>query len=292
MRPSLEKFGSRTLIAVVAAALLLGLSAAASAQQITLADSNSQVQIDPTSQAGMNSWIVDGTNYDAKQWFWYRIGPTGGESSLDTLTMSAPVLTDTNGDGVIDTAFLQYTNDPTNHGLNVTVKMTVQGAGAGSGESDIAEQLKLQNKTSAPMDLHFYQYNNFILSNGQDVITFDGNNHVLQSGPVVSLGETIGINDGEGFVTGNPLHEAAAVPITLTSLNSGSPTTLSNNSGAGPGDLSWAFEWDVTLQPNGYLLISKDKILNVIPVPEPSSLLLLSLFGVCVSVMCWQRKRA
>ena len=281
MKSSLEKFTSRALIMGAATALFLGLSAVpAHATLIDLAHVNAHIQIDPTSQDGMKLWTVDDKNYDAQQWFWYRLGPTGGEQSLDKLTMNgAPFLSDTDGDLVKDTAYIKYTDSLTNPGLNIGITFTLRGSGWGSGKSDIGEQISIENKTGSTMDMHFFQYNNFILSNGQDTVTFDGNNRVLQTGSVFKLGELIGENTGEGIVTGFPKHEGALVSATLASLNDGSPTTFANGMGPiGPGNVSWAYQWDVSIAPGGHILISKDKLLSV--VPEPTALMLLCLGGI------------
>jgi hypothetical protein len=76
---------------VFAAAFGLSLWAAGRAQAtlVTLSDLNSTVNIDTGSQAGVYNWTVDGTDHLFQQWFWYRIGSTGPESSIDTLTQTA-----------------------------------------------------------------------------------------------------------------------------------------------------------------------------------------------------------
>jgi hypothetical protein len=69
---------------------------------------------------------------------------------------------------------------------------------------------------------------------------------------------------------------------TFTKLNDASATTLSDNVGPiGPGDATWAFEWDLTINPFSSTGISKDKYLHWEPVPEPSTaaLIAVGLFG-------------
>ena len=69
--------------------------------------------------------------------------------------------------------------------------------------------------------------------------------------------------------------EANYYPVTLNSLNSGSPYTLNGTTAAGPGDVTWAFEWDLTIAPGGSAVINKDKGLQV-PEPSIAALALLS----------------
>jgi hypothetical protein len=93
-------------------------------------------------------------------------------------------------------------------------------------------------------------------------------NYALQTKGSTILSETSvtpGANHGE----------ANFYPNTLNSLNDASPTTLNDNVGpVGPGDATWAFEWDTTVNPGGSFIISKVLSLQV---PEPSSFALFSL---------------
>jgi hypothetical protein len=271
------------LVLGILAILLIG--TVVHAEVLTLADANSVVQIDPTSQDGMKSWTVEHRNYDAKQWFWYRIGSSDREYSLDTLPLSSPpVLSDTDTDGENDTAYMVFSNNI----LEVTLRLQLLGGDPNSGWSDIAEQIKLKNLSSNPIDLHFFQYNNYLLSDPlQDTVHFYGSTSVEQKGPAVGLSEEW--NYGSGSVTGHPFHEASVVPATLNSLNDDLPTTLSGTDDAGPGNVSWAFQWDATISHGGQLFISKDKILQT--VPEPSTLLLLLPFAMACLVFGWQRRK-
>src|SRR3989442_15907678 len=99
--PKLAFLGRTIPICSVAAALAFS-SQISQAQIITLSDNNSHAQIDPTSQAGMSNWFVDGQNQLQQQWFWYRIGNLGGESSINTISAPAVTLVGLN------TAYITY----------------------------------------------------------------------------------------------------------------------------------------------------------------------------------------
>ena len=257
---------------IVAAIILVALTAGVVQAEVVLQDANSTVYITPDSQVGMHSWIVDSTSYDAQQWFWYRIGTTGGESSIDTLGLASVSQTQSN--------YATFVYGNTNSPLIVTLVSNLLGDEPGTGSSDINELIRLKNNTTSSMTLSFFEYNNYILS-ANDTVAFDNLNHVTQYGHSDILQENYNSGTGEGVVTGAPSHEAALYPITLNELNDGSPTTFTNINAAGPGNVTWAFEWDVTIAAGKTFTISKDKLLNV---PEPSSIVLLAVFGACLAI--------
>jgi large repetitive protein len=130
------------------------------AAPIQLVDNASNLSVDPTSQAGMFQWNVSGVNQLAQQWFWYRVGNAGPESSVDTLGVPFVGLTDSNFDGQMDTLYLRYTSNQ----LQAELTFTLRGAAPGVARSDIAETIKLTNLTAAPMDLHLFEYCNLDLA--------------------------------------------------------------------------------------------------------------------------------
>lgn len=250
--------------AFVCIASLVGLGA--QANPITLVDGSSQVTIDPASELGMTSWTINGVNQLERQWFWFRIGAQGGEQSIDKLSANPFVgLTDINFDGNQETAYLRYTGVQ----LKAEVTYTLTGSSPGLFSSDIAEVIRLTNVSTQSLDLHFFQYCDLNLGGtvNDQWVRIDGNNTARQ--------QDVGAYVGETVVTPLPTaRQVGFVPTILNLLDDNLPTTLNGDVGPiGPGDLSWAFEWDVTLAPNGTLLVSKDKQI----VPEPGALALLAV---------------
>jgi hypothetical protein len=245
----------------------------AHATDITLTDQNSVVTIDPTSQAGVYSWTVNyptnSFNQLYQQWFWYRVGSTGPESPLNnlgTLTVSQPIE---------NLVLLTYT------GSAFTVKLTylLTGSAVGSNSSDLAETIRIHNNGTTPLDLHFFQYTDFDLNGPEnDIVTFTSTDKVRQTDGIYAISETV--------ITPEPSHhEGDYYSVTLNKLNDGNPTTLSDNPAIGtplgPGDMTWAYEWDFTLGTTDFI-ISKDKHL-VVPIPPAALLLgsgLLGLVGI------------
>jgi hypothetical protein len=59
------------------------------------------------------------------------------------------------------------------------------------------------------------------------------------------------------------------------------------NGPVGPGDVTWALQWDLIIPAGGSLGISKDKSRHINFVPEPSS---LALAGLSAVVLAFRRK--
>jgi PEP-CTERM motif len=249
--------------------LVLGLSGMLAQNSVagllSLADDNSAADFNTDSQANAYSWTVDGVDQLFQQAFWYRIG-NAPQSSLDTLPHPTEGTTDTNFDNDDDTLFVRY-----------------DGGALGSGASDMGEQISITNLGASPLDFHFFQYSDFDLagSAGGDEALFTNANTVRQYEGAMELQETV--------VTPVPSHrEINYYANVLTALNGGAATTLSDlpaiGTVFGPGDITWAYQWDVLVQPGSTFQISKDKNLKGV-VPEPSSLALLTvavglLFGL------------
>jgi hypothetical protein len=253
--------------------LAVALVTPADATTFTLTDLNSSAQIDDASQSGMFNWRVNGVNQLAQQWFWFRLGSTGGQSSIDTLPLLSATLSDTDGDPSDtqkDTLSLSYGSTT---GLQINVRYTLRGT-ASSG-SDMQEQINITNNGSTTLDLHFFQYTNFTLNNNQptaaDTVTLVNSNTVRQSrngGPLVS--ETVTTPAANHYELGLTTDS----PNTHFRLNNVNGLTLSDGATTrGPGDATWAFEWDRSLAPGATLQISKDKNLAV---PEPGTLTLIA----------------
>jgi hypothetical protein len=250
------------------AAALLGASSTESkaAPVFNLTDGNSSVTIDAGSTAGLNSWLVDGQNQAQQQWFWYRIGSSGGEAGINTI--SSPVSSQTSPGQLT----LSYVNPQV--GLQLVYSLV--GGAPGSASSDLSEQIKISNPGPAPLDFHFFQYVDFNLNGttAGDSIQLGKNlqnkfNEAFQSEGSSVFAETVtapGANHAESSVIG----------VTLASLTDANPTTLNDTTTAGPGNVTWAFEWDLSIASGGSVIISKD--LNLI-VPEPSAFALVIVGG-------------
>ncbi|MBX9788570.1 MAG: PEP-CTERM sorting domain-containing protein [Pirellulales bacterium] len=242
----------------------------------TLTDGNSSATVNTGSQAGMSSWLVSGEDQMYQQWFWYRIGNTA-ESSLDTLKIVTEGTSDLNFNGDADALFVRYQGA----GFYLDLRYSLHGGTAASRTSDMAEQISITNESNGPLDFHFFQYSDFDLGPGPggETAVFTNLNAVRQQEGGSILTETV--------ITPVASHrEIDFYNNTLTALNDGVATTLSDTPiglVVGPGDMTWAYQWDVLIPRGGTFQISKDKNLYVIP--EPSTLALASLAALGLLVV-------
>jgi hypothetical protein len=262
---------SATLRAAICAIILLVVMGPAAQLSIaalfTLTDDNSTAHFDTESQANNDSWIVDGVNQLHQQAFWYRIGQGDlvPEHSVHELAIGGQIASNTNFTPGLDTLDVLYNGA----GFQIETKYSLDGGVLGSGSSDLGEQISITNTSASPLDFHFFQYADFDLraTPAGDTVRFTSGNAIRQTQGPGEVAETV--------LTPEASHrEVAFFHDTLDKLNNGSSTTLSDVGGPlGPGNVTWANQWDFLLQPNTTFQISKDKRISGVPEPAAGSLL-------------------
>ena len=256
--------GGVSLCAALVVSGVLFLPVPAVSQVIPLTDGGSSALVNLNSSVGMFNWTVGGQNQLNQQWFWYAIGSSAPQP-INTIGL---ISYNSSANEVIAT----YQNAQ----LTLTVDYFLLGGGVGSGSADMTESITAVNNTGGSMDFHFYQYSDFNLlgSGANDIVQLFGTPGALNFVQQTAGGSGI----GEAIVAPSANHgEAAFVGQTLAKLNGAGLLTLNDNTYAGPGDVTWALQWDQTIAVGGMFDLSKDKSLFIQVIPEPSTMALIAL---------------
>jgi len=262
--------------------LLGGLAVQSQAQIYTLYHNNSSLNIDVTQgTAVVSDWQVDGVNQLNQQWFYYRVGSNGPESPIDSIS-SATI--NTWNAALHRLLTFSYANSA----YSVQVGFTLTGGTAGSASANLGETITVKNTSSTNVEFHLFQYSDFDLGDvlGGQTVQFYTNTigqyyKAVQTSSAGSVTETA---TSAAVPIGHV--EAATYNGTLASLTDANPTTLNDSKNAGPDNVTFAYEWDVTLAPGGSFQISK--ALQV--VPEPSALVLIPS-GILALAWLHRRRR-
>ena len=235
------------------------------ASTFTLIDGNSEATGDSMSQAGMNNWTVDGTNYLKQQWFWFRSDQMS-LASIDTMPLSQQNQPNPNN------LHLQYGTSTT---VWIDISYELIGGPTGSGTATLHENIEITNNGTSNLSLSFFQFSDFDLDpQGQDSVSITNGDTVTQQGGQASMTEAV-----TTLLPPTIRVEANLSPTTKNSLNTTPSYQLSDlfNSMAGPGDATSAIQWDITLGQGSSFNINKTKTISAAstnPIPEPSTLLL------------------
>lgn len=238
-------------------AALTGVVGSAQAVNFTLTDGNSVVDGDDS--VLLFNWFTDGVDHLFNQDYYYRIG-LNPEAQISSI--GAPVVTPIAAN-IVNVAF-------SNAMVRFDITYTLIGGAPGSGTSDIGEIVRVQNLTEQPLDFHLFEYDDFDLN-----ATAGGDSALLLNGSTIMQWENL-TTAMVGTVPPFDRWEIDFFPNILAKLTDGVADNLSNSTSPfGPGDVTFAMQWDRTIAPRGTFLMSKNKRIEV--VPEPATLAALGL---------------
>jgi len=238
----------------------------------TLTHNNSTIDFDFASPTGMANWNVDSIDQLNRQSFFYRVG-SGPQLDLTQITTS-PVLTLTSP--------RQVTALYSNSQFGVRLSYTLTGQTAGSNKSGLNETITLFNYSATALDFHFYMYSDFTLGGPAQLGTQSVALGTGSGGTGTSV-QTFGAPGSNGVVAITaPNHfQASSTPALYNSLTTVNNYTLNDVSNAGPGNVSWGWEWDFNIAPGTSPQLS---IVDTLAVPEPTALGLGLVGGLLVIV--------
>lgn len=222
------------------------------------------------------TWIVDNISQLFEQNFYIDLTGTTGNAPINLagLAPSAFSATDTNLSGDNNNLFVRWA-DIDGSGVDVDINFSLDGGLSGTGLSDLGEQIEISNHSGEAVDLRFFEYVDFDLDG-----TIGGDTVSSSSSPVASVEQSDVSALSETIVTPGPdLYQIGACCGVEASILAGNDlSTLPGvQTSFGPGDASWAFQWNQTIADGGSFQISKDKDIRVpAPVPIPAA---VWLFG-------------
>jgi hypothetical protein len=252
----------------------------------TLTDGNSSALF--TANAGGSqlqaTWTVDGISQLFEQNFYIDVTGTTGNApvNLAGIAPTAFSATDTNLSGSNNNLFVRW-DDINGSGIRVDIQFSLDGATAGTGLSDLGEQIDISNFSGQAVAVRFFEYVDFDLDG-----TIGGDTASSSSSPVASVEQSDISTLSETVVTPGPnLYQIGACCGIEASILAGNDLTTSPGvqTSFGPGDASWAFQWNRTIANNGSFQISKDKNIRV---PEPAT---LGLLGIGLSGLGFAARR-
>ena len=275
-----------TLMAVALLGMLLAPAPGNATTTYTLTDQNSLLTVDSTNGIANaanlpvtlpGTWFINGTyNLYQQQWFW---GPSAAGQSMvsdNNLTLTGST------NPAPNYATFTYSNPGV---FTATTVYSLLGGAPGSPNSDLSEQMRVNNISGAALTMNLYLYTDFDLAGN-----YTGDTVQILGPPYHDIHQY-----GKGLicrtvVTGNAppsIGEVNTFNNTLTSLNSGVPYTLNNTYGPiSPPDATWALEWQNVVIPAGQsYIISVDENISafpVVPVPPTALLLASGLLGLLV----------
>ena len=283
--------------------VLLGMAAAsADGETITLVNRNATAVFGPqatdeTDELGLNSWTVDGYNHAYGRWFWYRVGsqtsesPINGSDVLEHVRSTSFDLEDGPEPDVMLVDYADTETATTPETFAVGIRSFLTGGSTGSNRSGIMETVRIENlDLDSALQITLFEYADFdVRGSGEDdaaIVTGSPKNTVRQTDPAGIVIETV--------ATPPPTHyEIAEYEDIFDRLDDGSVTTLyDTGSPMIDDDVTWAFQWDLVIEPGDTFLLSQS--INLRPgdptVPEPSSWV-LAAWGLLAAAFIRRRRR-
>jgi len=239
---------------------------------VTLIDGNTSLVVDPVDDAtgdgnGAVDWVVDGQDQLQQQWFWFRKSTDTRERRINDL--SAPVIT------TVGTNEATFAYSDGSLGISVTYELN--GGPPGTYPS-IDELITLTNHTRAALTLDLFQYSNFdLLGDPSDEEVF-----ILANGTSIFQNQSdFAVIENVNTTTVPPSRiEANTFDATLSKLDDSDVDDLATAivgfpgaTDSASGDVTWAIQWSITLDPGEVLLIEKDKQLSAVPEARSFALL-------------------
>lgn len=258
---------------ILASAAATALAGPGGSGDVLLEDANSSATFN--TESGQVSWVVDGVENLFDQSFYFRRDTDTREYQVNdaNLGLVGFFASDTNPfiDNRQDTFASLYADGS---GLEIETTFTLRGGTNGSNNSSISELISVSNNSNQSMTLSIFQFVDMDMGGdfSDDWASVVDANVVQQWDDSNFVSETVATPVPTLFQVGNQFDIASA-------LNDDDIDNLDGTASAGPTDIGWAFQWDITVAAGQSFLISIEKAI----VPAPGSIALLAFAGIATT---------
>ena len=231
------------------------------------------------------------TGAPATEWFWDRVGSGNTGTTAPVSSIGTPAVS-----SAANVGFVTY-NAST---YQIKLNYTLTGGNTGSGQSTLLEGVTITNEntnpSTTPVDMHFYQYQNFNLTgpgkfNNSLSITGSTDNTASETAGSSLSRDSV----ASGIISGNSgapnEWEAAKVSTFVTNVSDSLPdvtipTNLSDATGPATGDVASAFQWDPVIGSSQFSFSES----TTVSVPEPTAAGILTVGAA--GVLLRRRRKA
>jgi hypothetical protein len=224
------------------------------------------IDINTVTGAGVYNWNAAGVSQLNYHWFYYRVGSLGGESPIQAID-NTPTSVYNPAARTLDVVY-----DNGSYSVRTFYKLT------GGNTPNLSETITIDNHSGGNLDFHFFQYSDFDLfgATGGQSVQFSTNSVTGQYYRALQTDGNHTVEEKVNSATPPISHfEAQYAGNTIGSLLDGSPTTLSDTTSAGVGNVTFAYQWDVNMANNTSFVLSK--LLTIVPEPTALSLVIISV---------------
>ncbi len=259
------------LLALAAASFVSGRSAEAATYTLEDAGLNSKIVID-SSFGNIVDWFVEGVDQVEGRAYFFRVGapgPFNPELAVDDVNLALLGVNqlDTNFDLGIDTVALRFV-DP-NQQFRITTNTSLAAGLPGSNQATFTESFRIDNLSSVPLVISIFLAADYNL-NGTAI----DSSLVFGDPRSLTQADAAGVIH-ESSVTVTPtLIQASDIAALGAVLGNAGSDNLSGSTSAGPGNLAYAFQWDLVIAPRRSWTLGNT---NSITVPEASTTLLVGM---------------
>jgi len=240
----------RTMVLIQLLLMLCCMVATGEAANKTLRDTavniDTYAKVDDATSAltGLNSFYVDGIERGFQQWFWYRVGPSDAETSLDLLPKKIASIQPTSTS--LQTSYTLAGQ------FDISLLYELTPYPSGVGKASLKKTVTITNTSGAELDYHLFEYSDYDLSD-DGIVLGDNDNIEIHNNKVYQ-------NGSQSDFSGVTYTHESTLPPSSFDLDDGSSALKNALNDIDPSDFSnpltpygygsdrqFVKQWDLTI---------------------------------------------